>query len=164
MARTSRTSKKDAGKATGSAYERPAWPDRFLTALRNKGTISGAAKVADVGRRTVYDEMDRNPDFKRDVYEILDECVDLVESTLFEQALLPDNTTDRIFYLKSRRPEVFGDKLRQDQVDKIREEARQEAVAEIDRQLQQLPAALQQQLMEALAPLAKTNPQKELTP
>lgn len=159
MPRTPRTPK-NASKAKGTPTERPAWPDRFLVALKDAGTISGAARISQVGRRTVYDELARNPDFKADVDQILTECVELVEETLFQMALDPDKTTDRIFYLKTRKPEVYGDKLRQDQIDSIKRQATQEAIEKLDEELQRLPLEVQRIVADALR---KTNP-KEITP
>jgi hypothetical protein len=129
---------------------RPAWPDRFLKELPKYGTIAGTAKVVKVGRRTVYDEMQRNPDFKADVERIQSECVELVETTLFQQAMDPDKTTDRIFYLKTARPEKYGDGLRADQIRQIREEARRAAIGELEAEILRLPKAARDVVMRAL--------------
>lgn len=155
MPRTPRTRKKGTGVST-----RPAWPDRFLVELANRGAIAPTAKAVGVGRSTVYDELARNPDFKRDVEAVLEQCVEQVESTLFQMAQTPGGTTDRIFYLKSRKPDVYGDKLRQDQIDQIRRDARAEALAEVQEELDRLPVAARKIVMAAMAAVTK----KELTP
>lgn len=150
MPRTPRAPKKGKGVATGNPTERPAWPDRFLTALKDKGTVSGAALVVKVGRRTVYDEMARNPEFAQDVRSIQEECVELVEATLYEQALDPDKTTDRIFYLKTARPEKYGDKLRADQIELLKRETREQLVRELDEEISRLPAEVQASIFAAM--------------
>jgi hypothetical protein len=160
MPRTPRAPKKGSGKGTGVST-RPAWPDRFLTELPKHGTISGTAKAVNVGRRTVYDELERNPDFAADVREIQGACVEQVESTLFQMALDPDHTTDRIFYLKTAKPEKYGDKLRQDQIDAIRANARQAAIGELQEEIALLPDGPRRVVLAALAAMAA---RKQLTP
>jgi hypothetical protein len=76
--RTNRTPKKD---------PLPDWALKFLTHLRFRGSISGAAMAPKVGRRTVYDLRARNPWFDSMVREIAEECVEEVESTLFQRAV-----------------------------------------------------------------------------
>lgn len=165
MPRTPRTAKKGAGASKGTSVStRPAWPDRFLVELRKYGTITATAQAVNVGRRTVYDELARNPDFAKDVQDVQSECVELIEATLYQAALNPDNTTDRIFFLKTRKPEVYGDKLRQDQIDQIKREARQETLGELEDEIAALTPEARRVVLAAFQALRKSTNPEELTP
>lgn len=155
---------KPTGKATGSflAASQPArttaqlkkesmpdWGLKFLAELQLRGTVTAACKAANVGRRTVYDERARNPLFATMMGETVEHCVEAVETTLYERALA-GGTTEMIFFLKCRKPEVYGDKLRVEQIEQIRLEARREIIAEMQRGVSALAPAARELLMAAI--------------
>jgi hypothetical protein len=152
-ARTKRTSKKGTSVST-----RPAWPDRFLQELKERGTISAAAAATGVGRRTVYDELARNPDFAKDVLEVREACVEDMEASIFQRGMAGDNTA-AIFWLKGNAAEKYGDGLRADQIRQIKETARAEAIGELQREVAALPEEARRIVMDAMRKAAK-----ELTP
>lgn len=94
--------------------------------------------------------MEEFPDFRVQVEEVLNECIELVEATLYQCALNPASTVDRIFYLKTRRPDVYGDKLRADQVTALREEGKRQAYEEIAEQLKLLPVAERERVLQSI--------------
>jgi hypothetical protein len=143
VARTNRTPKK---RAT------PEWPARFLTHLRRSGSISAACRAAKVGRRTIYDERARNPEFDETIREIAEECVEEVESTLYQRALSGASDTAIIFFLKSHKPEVYGDRLLHKERETIRQQAREDVLAELHAELRELPPAARKVLLAAIPP------------
>lgn len=159
MPRTARTPKKGT-----STSVRPAWPDRFLKELRERGTIGAAAKAIHVGRSTVYDELARNPEFATDVENVRRECVEEVESTLYQRALQPDGTTDRIFYLKNLDKARFGDGMNPEQIAAMRVELRSQVITELELQIAQLPPAPRKIVLAALNRVAQQQDQPQLTP
>ena len=117
----------------------PEWRDRFLDALEHAGTIVAAAQRANVGRSTVYDELKRNAGFAADVKTTQEHCVDLVEASLYEAALLPGNSHDRAFYLRAMKPERYTDRLTKSQVHQIQTEARAATIKEFNAEIARLP-------------------------
>ena len=74
----------------------------FIEALRNNlGHISNACEAAKIGRRTYYDWIDKDKNFKEDVEHIQDSLLDLAESKLLENIENNENTAI-IFYLKTK--------------------------------------------------------------
>jgi hypothetical protein len=143
------------------------WADRFLEQLRKYGTIAGAAKATKVGRSTVYEELQRNQQFAAEVKAVQDECVELVEATLYECALDPEGPTrwrDRLTYLKARKPDLYGDKLRADQVAAIKAEGRRDAIAELQRDVAALPPEARKIVMAAMGNAVQEPAAKELAP
>lgn len=140
------------------------WAERFLEQLREKGTVAGAAKAANVGRSTVYDEMARNPEFKAEVEGVQNECVELVEATLYQVALSSDPNAwkDRALFLKARRPDMYGDKLSAEQIAAIKAEGRRDAIAELHRDVAALPPEARKIVMDAMAQAVKEPAAKEL--
>ena len=143
--RTPRTAKKRTEVST-----RLGWPDRFLRQLKVHGAISAAAKASNVGRTTVYKQMGEDPEFQQQVRDVLAECVEEVEATLYRAALNPDKTTDRIFYLKSRKPAVYGDKLSPEQLAEIRAQITREVQAQLEDEIAELPPRARQVVMAAI--------------
>lgn len=123
------------------------WDEKFLTALEELGAVAPAARQAGVGRSTVYDRRDADPVFRAAMEQALDTCVEEVESTLYTRAKSGETDTAVIFYLKSRKPEIYGDKLRHEEREKIKREAREEALAEVQERIRALPPAMRKQLM-----------------
>ena len=74
----------------------------FIEALRNNlGHISNACEAAKIGRRTYYDWIDKDKNFKEDVDHVQDSLLDLAESKLLENIENNENTAI-IFYLKTK--------------------------------------------------------------
>jgi hypothetical protein len=141
IARTNRTPKKD---------PQPDWALNFLTHLRFRGSISAAAIATKVGRRTVYDLRERDASFDKQVREIGEECVENVQSTLYQRAVSGASDAAIIFFLKTHKPEVYGDKLRAEQIEQIRLEARSQVLAELNAELAELEPAARKMLIAAI--------------
>lgn len=129
----------------------PQWAPDFLLALEEVGTIAGAAKKAAVGRRTVYDEAARNPVFDTAMREITGACLENVETTLYQRAVSGEDTTATIFFLKCRRPEVYGERrLKAEEVEQIKVATRLQLVAELQAEIKKLTPEARKLLMNAL--------------
>lgn len=127
----------------------PDWGLKFLAELQLRGTVTAACKAAGVGRRTVYDQRARNPLFAAMMHETVEHCVEAVETTLYERAVA-GGTTEMIFFLKCRKPEIYGDKLRAEQIEQIRLEARQQVLDELRAEINTLTPAARKALLEAV--------------
>src|ERR1700735_1779356 len=127
----------------------PNWGLKFLAELQLRGTVTAACKAANVGRRTVYDERARNPLFEKMMSEIVERCVEEGETTLYQRAVAGE-TAELIFFLKCRKPEVYGDKLRAEQIEQIRLEARQQVLAELRAEINTLTPAARKALLAAV--------------
>jgi hypothetical protein len=141
-----------------TAAETRPWAERFLEQLRAKGTVAAAAKAANVGRSTVYDEMQRNPAFKGQVDAVMSECVELVEATLFQCALDAEGPTrwrDRLTYLRARRPDLYADKLRADQEAAIKAETRAEVLGQLQQEIMGLAPEARDLILSALGKTVK---------
>jgi hypothetical protein len=75
----------------------------------NEG-VAKAGKAVGVCRKTVYNWRDAHPAFKDAFDDVQDAITDDIEATAIQRALAGD-TTLLIFLLKSRRREVYGDKV-----------------------------------------------------
>jgi hypothetical protein len=74
----------------------------FLKAFKQSlGIIAPAAKAANVGRRTVYDWLRDDPEFKKVFEEVKEDQKDFVESALLKKVKNED-TTAIIFYSKTQ--------------------------------------------------------------
>ena len=90
MAKTQKTQKTDKKKKD------------FIEALRNNlGHISNACEAAKIGRRTYYNWVADDKDFKEDVEHIQDSLLDLAETKLLQNIENNENTAI-IFYLKTK--------------------------------------------------------------
>jgi hypothetical protein len=125
------------------------WKPAFLAQLQEGGSITAAATAVGVDRTTVWYARKADPDFARAVEEIAQWCVQRVEDTLYTRAVAGE-TTELIFFLKTRKPDIYGDKLRADQVEAIKREARQEVLAEMQREVSALAPAARKLLMAAI--------------
>jgi hypothetical protein len=128
------------------------WRPRFLEAFAQQGTIAMAARAAGVHRDTVYAERARNPEFAAELERADFDVGDRLESKAIEEAL---NGNDRLLalLLKARRPERYGDKLRQDQIDQIKLEARRETLAELGDEIALLTPEAREIVLAAFATL-----------
>jgi len=74
----------------------------LIDALRkNMGIVSKACSVVGIGRTTFYRYMNEDPEFKKEVESIGEECIDFAESKLLEN-IDNNDTTSIIFYLKTK--------------------------------------------------------------
>ena len=82
---------------------------RFLEALTTQGTVFHAAQAAGISRQTAYRWRHEDLDFADQWDEAIENAVDAVESTIYQQAV-GGNTLAATFYLKAHRP-VYRDRL-----------------------------------------------------
>jgi hypothetical protein len=127
-----------------------AWPDTYLIELEKCGSLTAAAKAAGVNPKTAYRRRQADQEFADAVDELRYTTVEQVEDTLYQMASSGKDTTATIFFLKTRKPEVYGDKLRADQLEQIKREARQEVLAEMQREVSTLAPAARKLLMNAI--------------
>lgn len=120
----------------------------FLKAYTESRSVTRAAEIAGVHRSTVY-VWRREPNFRDQMEAAFDVRVDEVEDKLYERAMGGD-TTALIFFLKSYRPERFGDKLRHEERAKIKAEAEQIVRDQFYSEMRGLPANLRKALMSAI--------------
>ena len=89
---------------------------KFLTALRECKSVTEAAKIADINRRTLYDIRDRDIEFRNVWIAAIEEGADRIQDEVRARALDksdPKSATLLIFLLKGLRPqfkENFRDK------------------------------------------------------
>jgi len=76
--------------------------EKLLTALReNRGLVSYACKAAGVSYWFYYDQMEKNPDFRREVEEIQSDQIDVAECVLAKH-IEQGNLMATMFYLKTK--------------------------------------------------------------
>ncbi|QDP56842.1 MAG: hypothetical protein Unbinned2716contig1004_16 [Prokaryotic dsDNA virus sp.] len=74
----------------------------FLKALRNNlGHITNACVAANISRRTYYEWIEKDDDFREDVSHVQESLLDLAESKLLENIESNENVAI-IFYLKTK--------------------------------------------------------------
>jgi transposase-like protein len=88
----------------------------MLATLATGATWEEAAKRVGVSERTLYRWCAADEQLAALATEARDRADDQVEAVTFQKCLDPDpaNNTLRMFWLKSRRPEVYRDKLHAD--------------------------------------------------
>jgi len=86
--------------------------DVFIRAVSEGNTVTDAARAAGVNRATPYRWKEQDPEFGEAWEDARNECVDLLEGEAKRRALAGSDTL-LIFLLKSYRPEVFGERVRQ---------------------------------------------------
>jgi Helix-turn-helix domain len=84
--------------------------DIILKHVRAGRSIAEAATRAGIGRRTVYEWRDADPDFRAELDSAVVDCVDRMEGKLQTLALKGDITA-LIFMLRSRKPEIYNPNL-----------------------------------------------------
>src|ERR1043165_6824291 len=90
-------------------YKRDTRKKKFIAALTTHGTVFHAAQAAGVSRQTAYRWQREDPEFADQWEEARENAVDVVESTIYQQAV-GGNTLAAIFYLKAHRP-IYRDRL-----------------------------------------------------
>src|ERR1700735_2042298 len=87
----------------------------FLSAFSRCGSISKAAKRAQIDRRTHYDWLHDDPAYMGAFAQAKIEAGDALEDRMMEMAF-EGNVTAGIFLLKGLKPEKFKDRVEQTQV------------------------------------------------
>lgn len=76
--------------------------NRLIESLRNNlGNITLSCEEVGIDRTTYYRLLEKNAEFKKEVDEIQNICLDVVENALFRNVKAGD-TTAIIFYLKTK--------------------------------------------------------------
>jgi hypothetical protein len=83
--------------------------ERFLTALGEGLSVAGAAKLAGVGRQTVYDWRKRDAAFASAWDDAIETGTDNLEDEARRRAMSSSDTL-MIFMLKARRPEKYKER------------------------------------------------------
>lgn len=96
----------------GMADHKNARVRALVEAFESGMTVAEAALRVGVGERTVYRWMANDPQFADAVNEARDEADDRVEAVTLGNCLDPDPAHNglRMFWLKNRRREVYGEK------------------------------------------------------
>ena len=100
---------------------------KFVAALEAQGTVLHACKAAGISRQTAYRWQREDPEFADAWDEAIENAVDVVESTVYQQAV-GGNTLAGIFYLKAHRP-IYRDRVSID-VEQVKSEI-QERLAQL---------------------------------
>jgi transposase-like protein len=90
--------------------------EAMIAALAEGATWEEAAERVGVSDRTLYRWCAADPDLAARAAKARDAADDMVEAITFRNCCDPDSAhnTLRMFWLKSRRREVYGEKLEQD--------------------------------------------------
>lgn len=107
---------------------------KFLRAYAESPTfnISECCKSAGIGRRTFYNWLDNDPQFKADFEELNESRLDAIESALHSRAVTDKDTTALIFLAKTllkNRGYVEGNKIQIDSSNPVMQNAIDELIA-----------------------------------
>jgi hypothetical protein len=93
--------------------------EKLLAKLADGYSVTAACKAEGIGRRTYYDWIEADPDFKAQAEEAVDAGTDVLEDAARKRATAYKNPSDTllIFLLKGRRPEKFKDRVEQRHTD-----------------------------------------------
>jgi hypothetical protein len=119
-------------------YKRDTRKKKFIAALTSHGTVYHAAQAAGISRQTAYRWQREDPEFADQWEEAIENAVDVVESTIYQQAI-GGNTLAGIFYLKAHRP-IYRDRLNID-IEQVRGEI-EERMAQLGENPALLPRAI----------------------
>jgi hypothetical protein len=138
---TQRETKKTPPRACGIKRERD-WKGKFLKAFAEEGRVGIACEIAGITRATAYRHRQQDEDFALAWSEVERQFLENLERTAYVRAL---EGSDRLieFLLKSRLPDVYGDKQRIQHSGQIDSAVK---VTEKTVAPAQLPAELQKQL------------------
>jgi hypothetical protein len=135
-----------AAGTAGSTLKRERW-QKLLEEVEATGSICAACKATGIARSQVYRTRDESEEFRGLLVAAQQAGVEAVEATLQKRAIEGLSDTAIIFFLKTRKPEVYGDKLRFEEREKIRREARDEVLADLRAEIRELPPAVRKRLM-----------------
>lgn len=82
---------------------------RIIGAVAMGAGLALAADMVGCSRQTIYNWMDRDPEFKREIDAARAKADDLVEQSLYHTAM-KGNVTAQIFWLKNRRSAIWRDR------------------------------------------------------
>jgi hypothetical protein len=82
---------------------------RFIKALTAQATVFHAAQAAGISRWTAYRWRDNDPAFAQAWNDALEDCGDIMESSVYQRGLAGDSILS-MFWLKAKRP-AFRDKV-----------------------------------------------------
>lgn len=87
--------------------------DRFIAVFRNCSNVRAACEAADIGRRTVYDWFENDPDFRQRLKDAHEDALDVLEAVGWKRA---KNSSDRLleYFLTAGRPDKYGRTLKVD--------------------------------------------------
>jgi hypothetical protein len=105
--------KKPAPKKT-RRVTKPDWRPKFLDAYARIGVVRAACVVSDISRTMVYRELQNNPEFAESTRAAYEDSTEVLEAELYRRAFLTD--TALIFALKSRKPDIYRETIRQEHV------------------------------------------------
>lgn len=94
-------------------YKAGAWEDAFLKAYAASGSVTLAAKAAGIDRNTVYHWKRDYPEFAARFELAKEEAIGILEGTMMQRAREKSDVL-LIFALKSLKPEVYGDRVKQE--------------------------------------------------
>lgn len=85
--------------------------EQFLELLANGDTVKHACATLKIGRRTIYDQRERDPEFAQAWELALDTGIEELEQEAKRRAL---DGSDRLleFLLRAKRPEVYRENYR----------------------------------------------------
>lgn len=108
------------------------WQDRFLAVYEESCTITIAARAAGIGRRTVYREKARNPEFAARMAAAEEAAVSHLESVAYDRAVDHSDTL-LIFLLKANRPGKYRESMKVQHGGTVKHEIEEGLDAEIER-------------------------------
>lgn len=91
--------------------KRRVWKPAFLKALLELGTVTAACDAAGIGRRTVYQERQRDEEFAIAWADVEAASTDQLEAEAHRRAVNGSDTL-LIFLLKSRKPEIYRENVK----------------------------------------------------
>jgi hypothetical protein len=138
----------------GSASHEITHPKKraMLAALARTGNVSAAARAADICRRTHYDWLGSDPDYRPAVEQAMEEAADVLEAVARQRAIVGSDTL-LIFLLKAVRPEKFRERRCNCQPVEPPPEL------SIEEKLARMPVHLQQRMVEVFPELRKMLPE-----
>lgn len=86
------------------------WQERFLQIYEESCNITTAARAVQIGRRTVYREKARNPDFAAKMAAAEEVAVSHLEEVAYQRATESSDTL-LIFLLKANRPAKYRERI-----------------------------------------------------
>ena len=86
--------------------------ERFLEVLSTTFNVSRSAKAIGRNRTSLYKLRGTIPEFAAAWDEVIEECLDDVESVVFERALEGKQAVNNIFLLRHRRAHIYGEKFK----------------------------------------------------
>lgn len=115
----------------------PDWAERFLEKLGQCGVIEHAARLAIVGKRTVYERRDADPEFAAAMSAALESHIQVMEQEMIRRAvegterpvfhqglecgrIREYSDTLLIFALKAKRPDVYRENIKHEHAGQMR--------------------------------------------